>query len=95
VFHDGPEKYGRDGQIVRGVLGSIELFAEGLKSCGICIVAIHVTQQAAEFLERGRVQSAVFLNAVFGACTKLIIVPTRLGYADDGHVQMSSFGHRL
>ena len=87
---------GRDGEVVRRPLRGAELLADGLERCRIVVVAVHITQQSGELLERSRIDpAAVLLEAV--ACTRLelVQVPAGLGHADDGHVEVAALEHRL
>src|SRR5439155_17756020 len=63
-FHDESEQRGRDGEVVRRALGGAELLANGLEGRRVLVVAVHVTQQAAQRVERRGIESAVLLDAV-------------------------------
>src|SRR5215469_3092411 len=73
----------------------LELIAKGGERCRILVIAVYIAQQADQLLESGGIQTAVLLQTVFCAGTKLIKVPSRLGDADDRNVKISSFYHRL
>ncbi len=42
-----------------------------------------------------RIESPVFLQAVLRSSLELVEIPASLGHADDRHVQVSPFHHRL
>ena len=95
LFHDQPEQHGRDGEVVRRPLRRAELLAEGLKRGRVVVVAVHIAQQAAQLVERRGVESAVVLEAVARPGPELVEVPAGLGHADDRHVEVAAFHHRL
>ena len=69
LLHDRPEQRGRDGEVVRRPLGRAELLAERLERRRVVVVAVDVAQQAAQLVERRRIEAAVLLEAV--ACPRL------------------------
>ena len=95
LFHDQPEQHGRDGEVVRRPLRGAELLADGLKRRRVVVVAVDVAQQAAQLVERRRIEPAVLLEAVVRPGPELVEVPTGLGHADDRHVEVAAFHHRL
>ena len=88
LLDDRAKRGRRDGQIIGRPLRRPEFAAQRLKRRRVVVVAVHVTQQAGQFLKRRRIQPAVLFQAVFGAGFELVQVPAGLGHADDGHVQM-------
>ena len=59
LFHDQPEQRGRDGEVVRRPLRRAELFADGLERGRVVVVAVDIAQQAAQLVERRRIEAAV------------------------------------
>src|SRR5215467_11665020 len=72
-----------------------ELLAQGLKGCRVVVIAIDITQQAAQLVECCGVQSPMLLDAVTRARLQLIEIPTRLRNSDDRRVEMATLHHRL
>src|SRR5215471_2901656 len=72
-----------------------ELLAQGLKGCRVVVIAIDITQQAAQLVECCGVQSPMLLDAVTRARLQLIEIPTRLRNPDDRRVEMAALHHRL
>ena len=95
LFHHSAEGRGRNGQIIGRALRGTEFLAERLKRRRVIVIAIHIAQQSAQFLKRRRIESAVFFQAVLGPGLELVKVPARLGHADDRHVEVAAFDHRL
>src|SRR6516162_9455219 len=93
--HDGFEQNRRDSQVVRWSLRVFERLAQRSESCCVLVIAVNVSQQGDQFFESFRIDSTMFLQAVFRASAKLINVPSSFGYADDGHVQVPSLHHCL
>jgi hypothetical protein len=81
---------------MRRSLRRVQLLADGLKGSRVFVVAINITQQSGQFVERRRLDfSAVFLDAVSRPRSKLINIPTCLGNPDNRHVEVAAFDHRL
>src|SRR6266550_1588167 len=76
-------------------LGGAELLANGLEGRRVLVVAVHVTQHAAQRVERRGIESAVLLDAVARAGAELVDPPAGLGHADHRHVEVAAFRHRL
>src|SRR6266481_10034736 len=95
MLHHGFKKYRRDGQVMGWPLRAVELFAKGLESPGILIVAVHVTQQPAQLFKCRRIHSSMFFKAVLGPRAELFQSPTGLGYAYYRDIQIPAFHHRL
>ena len=64
------EQHRRNGQVMGGPLRPAEFFAERLEGGGIVVIAVHVTQQAAQLLERRWIDSAVLFEAVAEPCAR-------------------------
>src|SRR3989449_6686006 len=95
LLHDQFEQHGWDGEIVRRPPGGAELFADGLECRQVLVVAIDVAQQAAQRGERRGIEPTVLLEAVLGARLELFELPAGLRHADDRHVEVAAFHHRL
>src|SRR5215469_15351675 len=95
VPHDGFEQNRRDCQVVRWSSRVLERLAQRNEGCRVLVIAVNVSQQGDQFFESFRIDSAMFLQAVFRASAKLINIPSSFGYANDGHVQVASLHHRL
>src|SRR5690242_4839024 len=95
LLNHGFEERGRDGQVMRRPLRSVEFFADRLKRAGIVVVAVYVTQQSAQLLKSRRIDSAVFLEAFLSPRSKLLEVPAGFGDTDDRHVEMTALDRRL
>jgi hypothetical protein len=95
LVHDQFEHHGRDGKVVRRPPGGTELFADGLERRRVLVVAIDVAQQAAQLTERRGIEPSVLLGAVLGTGLELFEVPAGLRHADDRHVEVAAFHHRL
>jgi hypothetical protein len=80
---------------VRGPLAGAQLAADGFEGPRIFVVAIDVTQHAAQFLEGGGIESAVLLDAVERAGAELIERPAGVGNADHGDIQVAPLRHGL
>ncbi len=72
-----------------------QFLAQRLERGRVVVIAVHVAQQAAQLVKRRRIESAVFLQAVLRPGLELVQVPARLGHADDRHVEIAAFHHRL
>ena len=66
-----------------------------LERRGIVVVAVHIAQEPAQLFERGRIEAAMLLQAVLRPGLELVEIPAGLGHADDRHVEMAAFHHRL
>src|SRR6185312_3219168 len=95
LFGDGFKQNRRNCQIVRWASCAVKFAAKGREGSRVLVVAVNVAQRADQFFEGRRIDSAVLLQTVFCARAKLVEVPSGLGYADDRHVEMSAFRHRL
>src|SRR5262249_40921541 len=95
LLDDQLEQYGRDGQVVRRSPGRTERLADRLERRRVLIVAVHVAQQAAQPIERGRVDAAVLVEAVLGSGAELLEAPAGLCHTDDRHVEMTALQHGL
>src|ERR1700722_5407649 len=82
-------------QVMRWTLCVLEFFAKRGERRGILIVAVHIAQQAGQFLKSSGIESAVLLETVLRASAKLIDLPSSLGDSNDGNIQMSSLHHCL
>src|SRR5262249_39594909 len=82
-------------EVVGRTLGGAELFANGLERARLPVVAIDVAQQPAQLRERHGIESAVLLDAVAGSRPELVQRPARFRHADDRHIEMAAFHHRL
>src|SRR5439155_14479941 len=94
-IHDCPEQRRRDGKIKRRLLRGAERLANCLECSRVVVVAVHITQQTAQFLECVRVQSAVFLQTISCPGLQLVEVPACFGDADDRNVEVPALQHRL
>ncbi len=81
---------------MRWALGAAELGPQPVEGGGVAIVAVHVTQQASQPGECLAVNALLGASqAVAGVGPELLQVPSRLGDADDGHVQPPTADQRL
>src|SRR5262245_27418619 len=76
-------------------LSRSKLSTDGLEGGGLLVIAIQVTQKAAQPVESGRIESSVLIETVARAVAELLEVPTRLGYADHRHIEVTSPCHRV
>src|SRR5947207_4512065 len=60
LLHYRSEQHWRNSEVMRRSLREAEFPTDRLKRRRILVIAIHVTQQAAQFLEGGRVKSPCF-----------------------------------
>jgi hypothetical protein len=95
LLHDQLEQHRRDGEIVRRPLRRAKLFTKTLKRCRVFIVAANVAQRTTQFVEGSGIDPAVFFDAVTRPLAEPIEIPTLPGHADDRHVEVSAFCHRL
>ena len=95
LLHDRSEERRRNREVVGRVLGAGELAPERLERRRILVVAVDVAEQPAQRGEGVGVEAAVLLDALSRPRLQLIEVPTRLGHADDRHVEVAALGHRL
>src|SRR5262249_32084005 len=72
-----------------------ELSAKRSEGCRILVVSVDIAQQAAQLVESGRIQSTMFLQALFRASVKLIEIPPSFGNPDHGNIEVSPLYHRL
>ena len=75
LLHDGAKERWRNRKIERRLPRGTECLADGLESGGVVVIAVHVAQQTAQFLECREVNSAVSLETIFGSRLELIGVP--------------------
>jgi hypothetical protein len=89
----GPGARDREPEAIRsfGVAPS----PQGLKSRVVRVVATNVPQQSAKLLESSRIEPSVLCQAIFGAGLELTKGSTRLGYTNDGNIQMTTLDHSL
>ena len=73
----------------------LELLAKRSEGRRVLIVAVDVAQEADQLFESRGIEATMFLQAVFCASAKLIKIPSGLGDADDGNIEVSSLHHRL
>src|ERR1700761_6220675 len=78
-----------------GPLSGSQLFTDALERGGIIVIAVHVAEETAQFVEGGWIESAVLLETVPRALAKLLEAPSRLGHADHGNVEVSPLRHRV
>src|SRR5271170_3743194 len=95
MFDNGPKQRRRNGQVMRRMLSSAQLFAKRVEGCTVGVVAIDIAQQATQLLESRGINPAVFLKAVLSPGAELVEVPTGFRNPNDGDVKMSPFDHRL
>ena len=95
LCHNRTEQRRRDGEIVRRLLHWAKLLAQRMKRCRILVVAVNVMQQTNQLFESGGINSAVFFKALLRSCLKLSELPPSFRHADDRHLQVSAFYHRL
>ena len=95
LLHDGSEEWGRDRQVVRGVLCAAERLPERREGRRILVVPIDVAKQAGQLVERRPVEAAVLLDALPRSRAQLVERPAGLGDANDRHVEVAALGHRL
>ena len=88
LLDDVFEEQRRNRQVMRGMLRVAQLLAKRLEGRIVAVVAVDVAQQAAELVQRRRIEAAMLLQAVLGAGLELIEVPAGLGDADDRHVEV-------
>ena len=65
-----------------------EFATDGLIRRRVVVVAVNITQQAAELIECRGINAPVALLAVARPGLELIDVPAGLGHADNGHAQV-------
>src|SRR5215472_10599221 len=65
-----------DGKVVCRSLRGAELSPDRLKGGSVLVVAVDITEQAAQLFECRRIDSAVFLEAVVRPRPKLLKIPT-------------------
>src|SRR5262249_7334421 len=90
LLDDHSEEGGWNRQVVRGPAGGSKLSANGLECRGVLVVAVHVAKPRVEPGERLRVESAMALDAVFGAGPQLLEIPAGLRHADDRNVEVTA-----
>src|SRR5215831_394829 len=95
LFHNSAEQYRRNRQVMRGMFGVLEFFAQRLKRRRVLVIAGHVPEQAGQFGERCGIESAMLLQTVLRSCLQLVETPIGLGHADNRHVKIATLQHRL
>ena len=95
LLHHDTEDRGWNREVVRRPLGRAELPADRLERRRVVVVAVHVAQQARQFLEGGRVEPAVLLDRLARPRLQLVEVPPGARDADHRHVEEPAFDHRL
>src|SRR6267142_4704909 len=85
----------RNGQINCGVACVLQLLVNGTASSGIGVVDRDITQQSRELFKSRSINSAVLFQAIVHSLPELIESPSRSGYADDRHIEMSTPNHPL
>ena len=95
LFHHHAEKHGWDGQVMGRTPGVAHRLLDRRKGGGIIVVAVDIPKQSGEFFEGSGIEPAVLLEAVLGSGLQLIQIPACLGHADDRHVEVAAFQHRL
>ena len=70
-------------------------FAKRVEGCAVCVIAIDITEQAAQLFESCGIKPSVFLQAIFSPSAKLFEVPTRFRDADHRDIEVTAFDHRL
>ncbi len=95
MFDNGTKERRRNGQVVRRMLSSAQLFTKRVKSGTVRVVAIDIAQQTTQLLEGCGVQSAVLFQTVLSPGAKLVEFPARFRDPDDRHIEASAFDQRL
>ena len=95
LFHYGAKQRGWDRQIVCWPLRRTELLANGLKRRPVGIVAVDVAQEPRQFVERCRIEAAMFLQAISCPRLELLERPAGLCDANDGGIEVAAFQHGL
>src|SRR5258705_9255887 len=96
LFDNQAEQPRWDGEVMRRPLRGAELLANRLKGCRVVIVTVDVTQQARKLVQRrGIGTTSMFVETFARSRAELVDVPTGLGHADDRHIEMAAFDHRL
>src|SRR4029077_21218142 len=80
---------------MRRMMRLLELFAKSRERRWVLVITVNVAQQAGQFSESRRIDSAVLLQAVGRPRTKLIQIPSGFGYTDHRYIKMSALHHRL
>src|SRR5207302_1696695 len=95
LLHDDAKERWRNRKIERGLPRGPERLADGLECGRVVVIAVHVAQQAAQFLECSGVKPAMFFEAIFRPGLELVEVPARFGDADDRQIKVAALQHRL
>src|SRR5262245_17125956 len=95
MFNDGFKQNRRNCEVMRRAFRVFKFFPQRRERLWILIVAIHVPEQTDQLFESSGIDAAVFFQAIFGTSTKLIEIPSRLGDANDGNVEVPSLYHPL
>jgi hypothetical protein len=95
ILYHGPEQQRWNGQIMSGPLSASQFPAQSLKRRDVGVVAVHVSQLAAQLRERILIHTAVLYQALVRPLAKLIEVPASLSHANNRNVQMSALYHGL
>src|SRR5216683_1229023 len=95
LCHDRPEQRGRDREVVGRALGGAELLTNRIERRRGPVVAVDVAQLTGQLVERRGIESAVLLDAVARPGAELVEPPAGLRHADDRHVEVAAFRHRL
>src|ERR1700704_4301433 len=80
---------------MRRTMCTIKFFAKGQESLRVLVVAVNIAEQAGQLFESRAIDSAVLLQAVVRTRAELIEIPTGLGDADYGDIQMPPLHHGL
>ena len=73
-----------------------QLPANRLEGCRVVIVTADVAQQTRQLGQsRGIGTPAMFFETLTRSGAELVDIPSGLGHADDRHIEMTAFDHRL
>src|SRR5262249_44899365 len=95
VLHDGAECGRRYGEVISRALRRTELPTQSLEGCGIVVIATDELQQPGKLFEGGRIETTMFVEAVFGPGLESIQAPAFPGYADNRDVERAALYHGL
>jgi hypothetical protein len=90
LFEHSFEHCWRAREIVRWPLCRFQFLAQGFERCRMLIISINVAEQTRELLERSRIDSTVFLEAIVGPRLELVERPTGFGDPDDWHIEVAA-----
>src|ERR1017187_9008540 len=85
----------RNCEIVGRVLRLAERLEQLIEGRGVLIIAVDILQHLHQFRKSCLIHTAMLRDTVVRSRAELVQIPSRLGYAQHGHIQISAFHHRL